>query len=57
MGGWSRAMKSIHRPVLTVVAACRGTNLVIFPANLVEDDDVEVHDPDDGLPHDQLSWR
>jgi RES domain-containing protein len=33
-----------------------GTNLVIFPANLVEGDGVEVHDPDHRLPHDQLSW-
>ena len=33
-----------------------GTNLVIFPANLVEHDRVEVHDPDHRLPHDQSSW-
>ncbi len=34
-----------------------GTNLVIFPANLLCDDKVEVHDPDHRLPHDQTSWR
>ncbi|MGD9710631.1 MAG: RES family NAD+ phosphorylase [Thermomicrobiales bacterium] len=33
-----------------------GTNLVIFPANLVEGDQVTVHDPDHRLPHDQSSW-
>ncbi|WP_348627899.1 MULTISPECIES: RES family NAD+ phosphorylase [unclassified Mesorhizobium] len=33
-----------------------GTNLVIFPANLVEGDHVAVHDPDRRLPHDQSSW-
>jgi len=33
-----------------------GTNLVIFPANLVEPGRVEVHDPDHRLPHDQSSW-
>lgn len=33
-----------------------GTNLVIFPANLVDGDHVAVHDPDDRLPHDQSSW-
>jgi hypothetical protein len=34
-----------------------GANLVIFPANLVEDDHVNVHDPEQRLPHDQSSWR
>ena len=33
-----------------------GTNLVIFPANLVDDDHVVVHDPDHRLPQDQSSW-
>ncbi|WP_245275656.1 hypothetical protein [Mesorhizobium sp. LNHC229A00] len=33
-----------------------GTNLVVFPANLVEGDKVTVHDPDHRLPHDQSSW-
>jgi RES domain-containing protein len=33
-----------------------GTNLVVFPANLLDDDTVEVHDPDHRLPHDQSSW-
>ena len=33
-----------------------GTNLVIFPANLVDGDKVAVHDPDQRLPHDQSSW-
>lgn len=33
-----------------------GTNLVIFPANLVDGDHVAVHHPDDRLPHDQSSW-
>jgi len=33
-----------------------GTNLVIFPANLIADDDVHVHDPDNRLPRDQSSW-
>jgi RES domain-containing protein len=33
-----------------------GTNLVIFAANLVEGDVVEVHDPDRRLPRDQSSW-
>lgn len=33
-----------------------GTNLVIFPANLVEGDRVEVHDLDHRLPRDQSSW-
>ncbi|MBU2147734.1 MAG: RES family NAD+ phosphorylase [Alphaproteobacteria bacterium] len=33
-----------------------GTNLVIFPANLVDGDQVEVHDPDHRLPQDQSSW-
>lgn len=34
-----------------------GTNLVVFPANLLQGDTVEVHDPDHRLPHDQSSWR
>ena len=34
-----------------------GTNLVIFPANLVDGDGVSVHDPDHRLPRDQSSWR
>jgi RES domain-containing protein len=33
-----------------------GTNLVVFPANLVDGDSVAVHDPDHRLPHDQSSW-
>ena len=33
-----------------------GTNLVIFPANLVDGDYVAVHDPDHHLPQDQSSW-
>lgn len=33
-----------------------GTNLVIFPANLFEGDQVAVHDPDHLLPYDQSSW-
>ncbi|WP_292332195.1 hypothetical protein [Mesorhizobium sp.] len=33
-----------------------GTNLAIFPANLVDGNHVAVHDPDHRLPHDQLSW-
>jgi len=33
-----------------------GTNLVIFPANLLIGDKVEVHDPDGRLPRDQSSW-
>ncbi|CDX20480.1 RES domain protein [Mesorhizobium sp. ORS 3324] len=33
-----------------------GTNLVIFPANLVDADRVAVHDPDHRLPRDQSSW-
>ncbi|MER9420819.1 hypothetical protein NKI95_34160 [Mesorhizobium sp. M0306] len=33
-----------------------GTNLVICSANLVEGDEVAVHDPDQRLPHDQSSW-
>jgi len=33
-----------------------GTNLVIFPANLVDRDHATVHDPDHRLPHDQSSW-
>lgn len=32
-----------------------GTNLVIFPANLIDGDQVEVHDPDHRLPQDQSS--
>lgn len=32
-----------------------GTSLVIFPANLIADDDVHVHDPDNRLPRDQSS--
>lgn len=33
-----------------------GTNLVIFSANLVDGDEVSVHDPDHRLPRDQSSW-
>jgi RES domain-containing protein len=33
-----------------------GTNLVIFPANLVDGDHVTVHDPEHRLPQDQSSW-
>ena len=29
---------------------------VIFPANLVQGDAIEVHDPDHRLPRDQSSW-
>lgn len=32
-----------------------GTNLVIFPANLVDGDNVTVHDPDHRQPQDQSS--
>ncbi|WP_245441933.1 hypothetical protein [Mesorhizobium hawassense] len=32
-----------------------GTNLVIFPANLVERDQVILHDPDHRLPKNQSS--
>lgn len=32
-----------------------GTNLVIFPANLINGDQLEVHDPDHRLPQDQSS--
>jgi len=34
-----------------------GTNLVVYPANLVAGDSVVVHDPDGRLPRDQSSWR
>lgn len=33
-----------------------GTNLVVFPANLVDGDKVAVHDPDRRLPQNQSSW-
>lgn len=33
-----------------------GTNLVIFPANLLKADRIAVHDPDRRLPQDQSSW-
>lgn len=33
-----------------------GTNLVFFPANLVDGDNVTVHDPEHRLPQDQSSW-
>lgn len=33
-----------------------GTNLVVFPANLLDSDKVEVHDPDSRLPRSQASW-
>ncbi len=33
-----------------------GTNLVIFPANLVDGDHVTVHDPEHRLPQNQSSW-
>lgn len=33
-----------------------GTNLVFFPANLVEGDHIAVHDPDHRLPQNQSSW-
>lgn len=33
-----------------------GTNLVIFSANLMAGDEVDVHDPDNRLPRDQSSW-
>ena len=32
-----------------------GTNLVIFPANLLDGDRVDVHDPDQRLPRSQAS--
>jgi len=52
---------------IAITAGCRGilfpslrhaggTNLVVFPANLLDDDSVEVHDPDGRLPRDQSSW-
>lgn len=34
-----------------------GTNLVLYPANLIEGDRIAVHDPDRRLPRDQSSWR
>lgn len=33
-----------------------GTNLVVFPVNLIAGDSIVVHDPDQRLPRDQLSW-
>lgn len=33
-----------------------GTNLVIFPANLIDGDQVEVHDPYHRLPQNPSSW-
>jgi hypothetical protein len=33
-----------------------GTNLAIFPANLVDGDHVTVHDPEHRLLQDQSSW-
>jgi len=33
-----------------------GTNLVVFPANLLDGDKVAVHDPDHRLPQNQSSW-
>jgi hypothetical protein len=33
-----------------------GTNLAIFPANLVDGDYVTVHDPEHRLLQDQSSW-
>lgn len=33
-----------------------GTNLVLFPANLLDGDKIEVHDPDNHLPRNQTSW-
>jgi RES domain-containing protein len=33
-----------------------GTNLVVFPANLVDGDKVAVHDPDHRLPQNHSSW-
>ncbi|WP_245261954.1 RES family NAD+ phosphorylase [Ancylobacter sp. FA202] len=33
-----------------------GTNRVIFPATMLADDKVEVHDPDHRLPRDPSSW-
>lgn len=33
-----------------------GTNLVVFPANLLDGDKVNVHDPDHRLPRNQASW-
>lgn len=44
------------RHLVSVAASRRGTNLVIFPADLVEGDHVVVHDPDHRLPQDQSSW-
>lgn len=34
-----------------------GTNLVVFTANLTQEDHLAVHDPDDMLPKDQRSWE
>ena len=34
-----------------------GTNLVVYPDRLGDDDAIEVHDPDGALPRNQDSWR
>jgi hypothetical protein len=58
-GRQSRDIVVTARPRGTLFPSRRhtdGINLVIFPANLVEGDQVAVHDPDHRLPHDQSSW-
>lgn len=44
------------RYAVSVAAPRRRHQPVIFPANLVEGEEVAVHDPEHRLPHDQLSW-
>lgn len=46
----------IARHLLPSLRRASGTNLVIFPANIVDGDQIAVHDPDHHLPHDQSSW-
>ncbi|WP_245467402.1 MULTISPECIES: hypothetical protein [unclassified Mesorhizobium] len=46
--------RAARHPVLSLRHA-GGTDLVIFPANLVDGDHVAVHDPDHRLPPDQSS--
>jgi RES domain-containing protein len=50
--GVRAGLRGILSPSLRHVG---GTNLVIFPANLAEGDEVTVHDPYHRLPHDQSS--
>ncbi|WP_245499161.1 hypothetical protein [Mesorhizobium sp. M1A.F.Ca.ET.072.01.1.1] len=51
-----RKRKTVNGPALfPSLRHAGGTNLVIFPANLVDGDHVAAHDPDHRLPHDQSS--